>query len=64
MISMNDHELAEFLNVDVEDVRKIIKTEDERAVYDKMAQFCIDEKLWAAGLGPRPTGGIICGLGR
>jgi hypothetical protein len=39
-------------------------TPEKRALYERMATLEIEVRLWQEGLGPKPTGVIICGCGK
>ena len=55
---MTDQELADFINVDVSLLPKVVKTPEQRALYEKMR----DVELWANGAPiPKPEGVIVCG---
>jgi hypothetical protein len=60
---MSDLELAKFLGIaDDERWPRAIAglTPEKRAVYERMADVCVELQLWRDGLGPRPEGVIIC----
>lgn len=56
--AITDEELARYLDVNVETVRKL--PPEARAAHEKLilAEFAI--KLWRSGQGPRPPGVIVC----
>ena len=60
---MTDLELAEFLGF-ASDKRwpKIIADlkSEKRAIYERMAEVETELHLWEAGLGPLPSGVIVC----
>lgn len=61
---MTDTELAAFLGIAGHSkAPKIIAelTPEKRALYDQMANLETEIALWQDGLGPKPTGVIICG---
>ncbi|HSM79192.1 MAG TPA: hypothetical protein VLT57_16250 [Bryobacteraceae bacterium] len=63
---MSDEQLSAYLGFKPEDDQvKVAKFIAElaparRALYDRMAQVEIELNLWTAGLGPKPTGVIVC----
>ena len=58
---MTDAELAEYLHLNPSEAAIVIPklTSQRRVLYDRMKQVEIDADLWAAGLGPKPTGVLI-----
>ena len=61
--TMNDRDLAVFLGLgDAPNWRKCIEVlaPEKRAVFERMAQVTIALQLWEAGLGPKPSGVIVC----
>lgn len=60
---MTDAELAEFLGITNEPFRdKMIAamTQNQRALYERMADVERDLNLWQAGVGSKPEGVIVC----
>jgi hypothetical protein len=60
---MTDLELAEYLGVANDPDRdKFIAglKPEQRAMFDHMAEIEVDLNLWAQGLGPKPSGVIVC----
>lgn len=60
---MTDLELAKFLGIDDDErwPRAIAKLDPiKRATYERMSEVTIELNLWQAGLGPKPTGVIVC----
>ncbi len=62
---MTDAELGEYIAPDEtpEDRAKLVASlkPGQREVFERMHQVEGELMLWEAGLGPRPTGVIICG---
>lgn len=60
---MSDLELAKFLGVGWVEGAIIIPalTPRKRAAYERMAEVCDEIDLWQAGVGPKPSGVILCG---
>lgn len=64
---MSDAELAEYCGFKPTDNQEAVArfiadlSPDRRALYDRMREVEFEASLWAAGLGPKPTGVIICG---
>lgn len=58
---MNDSELAKYLNLTPEEAVIVLPklTLKRRALYDRMADVAVEAELWAAGLGPKPTGVLL-----
>lgn len=56
---MTDQELTDELGVTLEVVR-LLKPAD-RARYEHLVGVAREVQLWEAGVGPRPTGVIMCG---
>lgn len=56
-MGMNDAQLADFLNVTPDQLKKLNPSAEERALYDKMFEV----ELWDKGVGPLPEGVIVCG---
>jgi len=57
-VAMTDQQLADYLRVDIGDLPKVVKTPQQRAVYDKM----LEVEMWANGAPiPKPEGVIMCG---
>jgi hypothetical protein len=54
---MTDAELRAFLNLTEAEALVIIPrlTPAKRATYERMADVIVEEKLWRAGLGPKPN---------
>jgi hypothetical protein len=66
---MTDDELMEFIGIkrcSPEARAKIMAriTPAKRAHYESMADTVVELNLWAAGLGPKPQGVIVCGCSR
>lgn len=60
---MSDDELADFLGIKNEPNKdKFIAAlpADQRATFEHMKKVCDDIRLWEAGVGPKPTGVILC----
>jgi hypothetical protein len=60
---MTDLELASFLGIadDARWPRAIAKlSPQKRAEYEHLAKVCFEIELYDQGLGPRPSGVIIC----
>lgn len=62
--TMTDDEMAVFLGIEgkvgcAEIMANI--TPEKRAVYERMREVETELHLWQQGVGPRPTGVIICG---
>lgn len=62
---MSDEELAEWLGLmrETPEVRDKIMasiTPERRALYEHMRQVEVDLILWQNGVGPKPTGVIVC----
>lgn len=60
---MNDSELADYLCIkDMPDWRSFVAAmpDHQRAAYDNLKRVEEDIKLWQAGVGPKPTGVILC----
>ena len=60
---MTDLELAEFLGIadDQRWPRAIAKLAPEKRVaYERMADVCVELRLWQDGFGPKPEGVIVC----
>ncbi len=61
---MTDFELAKFLGIDDDErwPKAIAKLDPKkRAGYERMAQVTVELQLWEVGLGPKPSGVIVCG---
>lgn len=64
---MTDAELEVFLGITGEpNAAKFIMalSLEKRALFGRMANLEIEVALWQDGLGPKPTGVIICGCGK
>jgi len=60
---MNDQQLAAFLGIagDPDEHKFIARiTPEQRATYERMKIVEEDIELWQAGVGPKPTGVILC----
>jgi hypothetical protein len=60
---MNDAELASYLGIaDMPNWRSVIAamSDKDRAAYDNLRRVEEDIKLWQEGVGPKPTGVILC----
>ena len=55
---MTDAELAKYLHLTDAEAAKILPTftPEKRALFDRMAEVEFEANLWAAGLGPKPSG--------
>lgn len=60
---MTDQEFAERLGLSADEAAKIIPmmTPERRAALEQIAGLAMEIHLWEAGLGPKPTGAILCG---
>jgi hypothetical protein len=59
---MTEEQLAEFIGVTPADLLKpkmVAHLATHRALYERMAQVCVEAELYAAGLGPRPVGALL-----
>ena len=64
---MNDEQLAAYLGLTMDPARDQIManiTPETRAMYDRMAQVEMEIALWQQGLGPKPSGVILCRPGK
>jgi hypothetical protein len=60
---MSDQELAAYLGIDGDpNWPKFVGNMDPKArsAYERMREVEFDIKLWQAGVGPKPTGVILC----
>lgn len=62
---MTDAELSGFLGLseyEPEVAQRVINAlpTEKRAVFERMAQVEHELKLWQLGLGPKPSGAIVC----
>ncbi len=59
---MTDTELASFLCLSPDEAAKILPklSPERRAAYERMAEVTLELNLWQAGLGPKPSGVIVC----
>jgi len=63
-MALTDEALAEFIcPYDVAMGLRFLATAtpERRAVYERMVEVVNEIDLWEAGVGPKPTGVIICG---
>lgn len=60
---MTDADLCAFLGLTPAEGSTVIPrlTPERRAVYERMAEVCDEIHMWEAGVGPKPTGVILCG---
>jgi hypothetical protein len=58
---MTDEQLANYLHLTPEEAAIVIPKllQDRRAVYDRMATFEAEFKLWQDGFGPKPRGVLM-----
>lgn len=59
---MTDDEMAAFLGIEGHPKAPAVIAglpPVQRALYERMAQVCIEVELYAAGLGPRPVGVLL-----
>lgn len=60
---MTDRDLAVFIGIgDDPNWPKLIAglAPEKRAVFERMSRVTIELQLWEAGLGPKPSGVIVC----
>lgn len=57
----DDEKLTRYLHLTPEEAAKVISKlmPEKRAAYLRLGQFADDWNLYAAGLGPRPTGALV-----
>jgi len=59
---MTDDEMAAFLGIAGHPKAPSVVanlTPAKRALFERMAEVCVETELYAAGLGPRPTGVLL-----
>jgi hypothetical protein len=60
---MNDQQLAAYLGIAGDPIEHVFiarLSPEQRATYERMKTLEEDIKLWQAGVGPKPTGVILC----
>jgi hypothetical protein len=59
---MTDDEMAAFIGIKghpKEAACMAALAPEKRALFERMAEVCVEAELYAAGLGPRPTGALL-----
>lgn len=58
---MSDSDLSRYLNLTPDEAARVIPklTPEKRAACMRLGKFADDWNLYAAGLGPRPTGALV-----
>jgi hypothetical protein len=61
-VAMTDEEMADFIGIKGHPKAAACiaaLAPEKRALFDRMAEVCVEAELYAAGLGPRPVGVLL-----